>query len=86
MQIKWAASWTPSSVFTPSSVNDKSVYDFKRAVFANAENHTVLHEFDLMGRLLILPQLTLRLKPKTVHLKNSTSGRGMKCSGEFLVR
>ena len=54
MQIKWAASWTPSSVFTPSSVKEKNVYDFKQAVFGNAVNRTVLRAFDLLGRSLSL--------------------------------
>ena len=85
MEIRWLASWN-LDVFTPSSIDGKSFYDVRKALFSNAVNHTGLYMFDLLGRMQKPSLSTLGPARKIVQLKNTGSVNGMLGDGTYIIR
>jgi hypothetical protein len=49
MQLKWYDQWK-LDIFTPSSIDNKNTFDFRKTLYVNAANNGVHHGYDLLGR------------------------------------
>ena len=85
MQLQWFASWT-LGLFTPSSIDDKNAYDLKKALFANATNHSGLHAFDLLGRMQKPSMLPAGPGRKNIILNNNGNVNGPAFDGTYIIR
>jgi beta-galactosidase len=86
MQIKWMASWTPSDVFAPSSIDGKNGNDVKKTLFENAANRAGLHVFDLLGRERLSLCPLRGSEKKIVQMQNAGNANGVMGDGTYIFR